>query len=223
MAFKLKGKGGIDGKQPYFKQHSFGPRADFTIIKNNSRYDDKALDKKEDEAGVGGNSNKKVMVDGGKNQFNVKGGAKSDAAKEVIAKKKAFDKMTEAEKAQLQKEADKRRADFEASDEYKKRVSGLKHVPWDAGHKQKAAHPNTAEAHGELPTPAKKYASDAQRKAIYANKADGGKGHPDKKKKTPLAKRGLWDNIHAKRKRGEKMRKKGEKGAPTEKAIRDSQ
>ena len=39
----------------------------------------------------------------------------------------------------------------------------------------------------------------------------------------PLNKRGLWDNIHAKRKRGEKMRKKGDKGAPTEKAMRDSQ
>ena len=39
---------------------------------------------------------------------------------------------------------------------------------------------------------------------------------------------GLWANIHAKRKRiakgsGEKMRKKGAKGAPTDKAIRDSQ
>ena len=31
--------------------------------------------------------------------------------------------------------------------------------------------------------------------------------------------RGLWANIHAKRKRGEKMRKKGEKGAPTADAI----
>jgi hypothetical protein len=30
-----------------------------------------------------------------------------------------------------------------------------------------------------------------------------------------MAKRGLWANIHAKRKRGEKMRKKGAKGAPT--------
>lgn len=30
------------------------------------------------------------------------------------------------------------------------------------------------------------------------------------------AKRGLWANIHAKRARGERMRKKGEKGAPTE-------
>lgn len=36
-------------------------------------------------------------------------------------------------------------------------------------------------------------------------------------------KRGLWDNIHAKRKRGAKMRKPGQKGAPTDKAIRDSQ
>ena len=39
---------------------------------------------------------------------------------------------------------------------------------------------------------------------------------------------GLWANIHAKRKRikagsGEKMRKPGSKGAPTAKALRDSQ
>jgi len=39
---------------------------------------------------------------------------------------------------------------------------------------------------------------------------------------------GLWANIHAKRKRikagsGERMRKKGAKGAPTEEAIRKSQ
>lgn len=38
---------------------------------------------------------------------------------------------------------------------------------------------------------------------------------------------GLWANIHAKRKRiekgsGEKMRKPGEKGAPTAQALRDS-
>ena len=30
---------------------------------------------------------------------------------------------------------------------------------------------------------------------------------------------GLWANIHAKRKRGERMRKKGEKGAPTAAAM----
>ena len=40
-------------------------------------------------------------------------------------------------------------------------------------------------------------------------------------------KRGLWDNIHAKRKRikagsGEKMRRPGSKGAPTAKAFKDS-
>jgi hypothetical protein len=37
------------------------------------------------------------------------------------------------------------------------------------------------------------------------------------------AKKGLWYNIAMKRKRGEKMRKKGEKGAPTEAAIKKSQ
>ena len=40
-------------------------------------------------------------------------------------------------------------------------------------------------------------------------------------------KRGLWDNIHAKRKRikagsGEKVRKPGSKGAPTNAALRRS-
>ena len=30
-----------------------------------------------------------------------------------------------------------------------------------------------------------------------------------------MARKGLYANIHAKRKRGEKMRKKGDKGAPT--------
>ena len=40
-----------------------------------------------------------------------------------------------------------------------------------------------------------------------------------------MAKRGLYANIHAKRKRiaagsGEKMRKKGAKGAPTNKAFK---
>jgi len=35
--------------------------------------------------------------------------------------------------------------------------------------------------------------------------------------------KGLWHNIHQKRKRGEKMRKKGEKGAPTDDAIKKAQ
>jgi len=36
-------------------------------------------------------------------------------------------------------------------------------------------------------------------------------------------KKGLWANIHAKRKRGEKMRKKGAKGAPTKEAFKKAQ
>tara|TARA_R100000655_G_scaffold49756_1_gene87315 strand:+ start:973 stop:1236 length:264 start_codon:yes stop_codon:yes gene_type:complete len=49
------------------------------------------------------------------------------------------------------------------------------------------------------------------------------------KMKSPLkGKRGLWDNIHAKRKRikggsGEKMRKPGSKGAPSAQDFKDSQ
>jgi len=52
----------------------------------------------------------------------------------------------------------------------------------------------------------------------------GKKGERASKK----SKRGLWDNIRAKRERirkgsGERMRKPGEKGAPTAKQIKDSQ
>lgn len=38
----------------------------------------------------------------------------------------------------------------------------------------------------------------------------------------PTPKRGLYANINAKRRRGAKMRKPGQKGAPTDKAFRDS-
>ena len=51
--------------------------------------------------------------------------------------------------------------------------------------------------------------------------AKGGRTHVTKEGKT--ARKGLWYNIHQKRKRGEKMRAKGAKGAPTEKAIKRSQ
>ena len=44
-----------------------------------------------------------------------------------------------------------------------------------------------------------------------------------KRKDGSKSPRGLWDNIRAKRKRGDKMRKKGSKGAPTDKAIKRSQ
>lgn len=139
------------------------------------------------------------------------------------------------------------------------------------------------------------YVSNAQRKAVWAARADGGKGHPDNKKKkmeeevqdleelskktlgsygskalraglggnekrmkganlasakmypdqykkSPLKakvaaneevedlgeKRGLWDNIHAKRERikrgsGERMRKPGSEGAPTDADFKAAQ
>ena len=49
----------------------------------------------------------------------------------------------------------------------------------------------------------------------------GGNTHVTKEGK--VAKKGLWYNIHQKRKRGAKMRKKRAPGAPTEKAIKASQ
>ena len=49
----------------------------------------------------------------------------------------------------------------------------------------------------------------------------GGDTHVTKEGKT--AKKGLWYNIAQKKKRGEKMRAKGDKGAPTEEAIKKSQ
>ena len=58
----------------------------------------------------------------------------------------------------------------------------------------------------------------------YKNKFRQGysKGtHVTKEGKT--ARKGLWYNIAQKKKRGEKMRKKGAKGAPTEAAINRSQ
>ena len=56
----------------------------------------------------------------------------------------------------------------------------------------------------------------------YDNRQGYSKGtHVSKEGKT--ARKGLWYNIAQKKKRGEKMRKKGAKGAPTEAAIKRSQ
>ena len=49
----------------------------------------------------------------------------------------------------------------------------------------------------------------------------GGDTHVTKEGKK--ARKGLWYNIAQKKKRGEKMRKKGAKGAHTEAAIKKSQ
>ena len=42
-------------------------------------------------------------------------------------------------------------------------------------------------------------------------------------KEGKVAKKGLWYNIAQKKKKGKKMRAKGDEGAPTEKAIKASQ
>ena len=60
--------------------------------------------------------------------------------------------------------------------------------------------------------------------ALETNEECNKKGKPMKtfeelREKGP----GLWANIHAKRKRGEKMRKKGEKGAPSPEALAKAQ
>ena len=57
-----------------------------------------------------------------------------------------------------------------------------------------------------------------QGRAMYAK---GGRTHVTKEGKT--ARKGLWYNIAQKKKRGEKMRSKGAKGAPSDEAIKRSQ
>lgn len=70
----------------------------------------------------------------------------------------------------------------------------------------------------------------SESRSMYADKPDWGTPESTKKAKkiTPGENEvdegnGLWANIHAKRARGERMRKKGEKGAPTPDAIKSAQ
>ena len=69
----------------------------------------------------------------------------------------------------------------------------------------------------------RKVHKDAPKSTVHGVDDPGNWQPHSLRKKSPTKKRGLWDNIHAKRKRGETMRKKGDKGAPTEKAIKESQ
>tara|TARA_R100001015_G_C4581988_1_gene138371 strand:- start:446 stop:694 length:249 start_codon:yes stop_codon:yes gene_type:complete len=71
---------------------------------------------------------------------------------------------------------------------------------------------------------------DELRNAVKAHgkQANTIEKHIDNMEDSPMKKRGLWDNIHAKRERikagsGEKMRKPGDKGAPSAKDLKDSQ
>ena len=68
------------------------------------------------------------------------------------------------------------------------------------------------------------------RSAVQAHgkQADTIEKHINDMEDSPMKKRGLWDNIHAKRKRikagsGERMRKPGSKGAPSAQDLKDSQ
>ena len=81
------------------------------------------------------------------------------------------------------------------------------------------------EVAGELENASKMHAGQAKK---IKSMLKYGKPGPFKMKYSGLKKRGLWDNIHAKRKRiaggsGEKMRKPGSKGAPTTQALKESQ
>lgn len=69
---------------------------------------------KEDAAGVGSGSNRKVMTDGAPvDGFIPNNRVKSDAEKKVITKKKEFDAMSDAEKAALQESRNQRKRDFD--------------------------------------------------------------------------------------------------------------
>ena len=90
-------------------------------------------------------------------------------------------------------------------------MKGVKHYTEEGEYKGK-----THKMDGKVHTGAKH--SDSSK--VVSHEPDG----PFKMNTSPFdAKKGLWANIHAKRKRGETMRKKGDPGAPSEKAIRDSQ
>ena len=74
----------------------------------------------------------------------------------------------------------------------------------------------------------RKVHKDAPKSTVHGVDDPGNWQPHSLRKKSPTKKRGLWDNIHAKRKRikegsGETMRKPGSKGAPSAKDLKDSQ
>ena len=84
----------------------------------------------EDRKGYGSGGNRKVMKDGPKNKAHgLKKGdtwtnpnaKKSDAQKRAEQAKQNYSKMTPAEKAKLQKQAEEKARKFRESDEYKRR------------------------------------------------------------------------------------------------------
>ena len=90
-------------------------------------------------------------------------------------------------------------------------MKGVKHYTEDGLYEGE-----THEMDGEVHTGAK----HSKTSKVVSHK----KGGPFKMNKSPFHEsKGLWANIHAKRKRGETMRKKGDEGAPSEQDLKDSQ
>jgi len=96
-------------------------------------------------------------------------------------------------------------------------MKGVKHYTEDGEYKGE-----THKMPGDKVHTGKKHSEDSK---PVSHKPDG----PFKMNTSPFdAKKGLWANIHAKRKRiksgsGEKMRKAGSKGSPSAKDLKDSQ
>ena len=83
----------------------------------------------------------------------------------------------------------------------------------------KMKYKNLKEIVGELQNASKMHKKQAKKIDEHINEMESGD--------SPTKKRGLWDNIHAKRKRikkgsGETMRKPGSKGAPSKQDLIDS-
>jgi hypothetical protein len=76
---------------------------------------------------------------------------------------------------------------------------------------------------GKKDGPAKSFGGDLKKATAHATKM--GKDHRVHKETTNVDEQGagLWANIRAKKARGERMRKPGEKGAPTQDALKRAQ
>ena len=75
---------------------------------------------------------------------------------------------------------------------------------------------------GKKDGPAKSFGGDLKKATAHASKM-GGDHRVHKENSVDEQGAGLWANIRAKRARGDRMRKPGEKGAPTPAAIKSAQ
>ena len=111
MGYKMKGFPKLEGVDLTKK-----PTKPSVAYQESNEQDNKEQDAKEDAMAVENPTKpkKKVMVDGAQvDGFIPNNRVKSDAEKKVIAKKKEFDAMSDAEKAALQKSRNQRKKDFD--------------------------------------------------------------------------------------------------------------